>query len=88
MNKPQVGIKLKVQFTKKAYKEFQKINKVNSKQFDQLFNALKELEKILIQISIKHIKETLNLEEYELEIIVYVLKFNRQILSLFVYVKR
>ena len=35
---------MKVQFTKKAYKEFQKINKVNSKQFDQLFNALKELE--------------------------------------------
>lgn len=45
MNKPQVGIKLKVQFTKKAYKEFQKINKVKSKQFNQLFNALKELEK-------------------------------------------
>lgn len=36
---------MKVQFTKKAYKEFQKINKVKSKQFNQLFNALKELEK-------------------------------------------
>ena len=36
---------MKIQFTKKAYKEVQKINKVNSKRFNQLFNALKELEK-------------------------------------------
>ena len=36
---------MKIQFTKKAYKEFQKINKSNSKKFDQLFNALGELEK-------------------------------------------
>jgi len=38
-------MKLKIQFTKKAYKEFQKINKVNTIKFDQLFNALRELEK-------------------------------------------
>ena len=36
---------MKIQFTKKAYKEFQKINKVNTIKFDQLFNALRELEK-------------------------------------------
>lgn len=36
---------MKIQFTKKAYKKFQKINKINSEKFDQLFNALRELEK-------------------------------------------
>lgn len=36
---------MKVKFTKKAYTEFQKINKKNPKKFDQLFNALKILEK-------------------------------------------
>lgn len=35
---------MEIQFTKNAYKDFKKINKKNTKKFNQLFEALKYLE--------------------------------------------